>query len=100
MAADKISGTLRTAIRVVNSPLENYLVTEDARYTKPPKIITWHRHSCLCCLETENVQAIGALTCHGFMFFPLICKSNPSGSFTWKLSSVSGRGASPRRFNS
>ena len=31
------------------------------------------------------------------MFFPLIWRSNPSGSFTWKLSGVSGRGSSPRR---
>src|SRR6266852_3105728 len=38
MAADKISRTLRTAIRVVNSPLENYLVAED-KCTKPARII-------------------------------------------------------------
>jgi hypothetical protein len=31
---------------------------------------------------------------------PLICKSKPFGSVTWKLLSVSGLGFRPRRFNS
>jgi len=35
MAADKIGRMLRTARRVVNFPLENYLVTED---TSPLKL--------------------------------------------------------------
>ena len=38
---------------------------------------------------------------YDFMFFPLICRSKPSGSRMWKLSSVSGRyviGCSPPRW--
>jgi hypothetical protein len=45
-------------------------------------------------------SALSKKQAYAFMFFPLICKSNPSGSFTWKLSSVSGRGCNPRRFSS
>ena len=48
--------------------------------------------------EIRPAQQLGLS--YAFMSLPLICRSYPSGSLTWKLFSVSGRGSSPQRFSS